>query len=451
MNKSLFDLALQSQRQGKWTYSLWLYQRLLELSPDNASVYSNMGALFSSHHQFETAVALLKKAIDIDPKHPGALSNLGNAYQRQGIFKEAEKYLKKSIKLAPNHFSAHLNLSIALRRQDKIKEALKQLEKALKLSPDNADAHFNKAVCHLSLGELEKAWPHYEYRWGMREAQGARRQFPQPLWDGQKLEGSTLFIYCEQGFGDAIQFARYIPKAAKHVKQIIVECRPELARVFQRIEGVTNVVIRGQKLPNFDIHIPLLSLPHVFKTTLKSIPKNVPYIAAPEPKQPIQLLENHKKKWRVGLVWECSLTNKMARMRAIELDLFKPLMDIPNTQFYSLQHGPNALDIYKPSFVEKIIDLSPLTTDFLSTAILIENLDLVISIDTSVTHLAGALGKTTWTLLPKVAEWRWMTKGTSSPWYPSMKLFRQKEEGNWEELITRVQKELKSFAKTSKS
>ncbi|MCP4923083.1 MAG: tetratricopeptide repeat protein, partial [bacterium] len=261
LNKNLFDLALQSQRQGKWTHSLWLYQRLLELSPENASVYSNMGALFSSHHQFEPALALLEKSVELDPKHPGALSNLGNAYQRQGNFSQAEKHLKKSIKLAPDHFSAHLNLAIALRRQGKIKEALKYLKTALNLSPDNADANFNKAVCHLSLGELEKAWDHYEYRWGMREAQNARRQFPQPLWDGQKLENRTLFIYCEQGFGDAIQFARYIPKAAERVGKIIVECRPELVRLFQSIEGVSQIVSQGQTLPDFDAHIPLLSLP----------------------------------------------------------------------------------------------------------------------------------------------------------------------------------------------
>lgn len=449
--KNLFDLALQSQREGKWTHSLWIYQRLLELSPENASVYSNMGTLFSSRHRFEPALALLKKSIELDPKHSGALSNLGNAYQRKGMFSLAEKYLKKSIKLAPDHFSAHLNLSIALRRKGKIKKSLKQLDKALELAPDNADAHFNKAACHLSLGELEKAWPHYEYRWGMQEAKNTRRQFPQPLWEGQQSENSTLFVYCEQGFGDAIQFARYIPKAAEHVEQIIAECRPELVRLFQGVEGVSTVISRGQKLPNFDVHIPLLSLPHAFKTTSKSIPQEVPYIRAPAPKNPVQLLENHKKKCRIGLVWECSLTNKMARMRAMDLDLFEPLMNIPNTQFYSLQHGPNALDVYKPPFVDKVIDLSPMTTDFLSTAMLIQNLDLVISIDTSVAHLAGALNKSTWTLLPKVAEWRWKTKGDSTPWYPSMKLFRQKKEGDWKELMTRVAKELKIFAKPSKS
>jgi tetratricopeptide (TPR) repeat protein len=330
----------------------------------------------------------------------------------------------------------------ALKRHD---EALASYERAIALNPDYAEAHWNVCLARLRLGDFRGGWPQYEWGWkaGYR---GIERRFAQPRWTGaEPLAGKTLFVHAEQGFGDTIQFVRYVPLVAGAGARVVIEVHPSLVALLSGVQNVSSAVSRGGPLPAFDLHCPLLSLPLAFGTELDTIPARVPYLSAPE---------THLARWkirlpraeglRIGLTW--SGRNIPDPDRSMALAQLAPLFDLPGIHFVSLQKDLRDSDEAALRGRPGFLHLGPDLADFADTAAVIAQLDLVISIDTAVAHLAGALGKPVWILLPFLSDWRWLLDRDDSPWYPTARLFRQDKARAWDTVIARVRAALDGFA-----
>jgi hypothetical protein len=367
--------------------------------------------------------------------------NLSNALRESWRMDQAIAAAEKAIALKPTLPEAHLSLGAALACTGRFDRSIDAYRRAIGLKVDLATAHLSLALAELVTGKLERGWPEYEWR---RKCPSvlASRQFAQAFWKGQALEGKTILLYAEQGFGDAIHFIRYAPLVAATGGKVVLECQPALERLFRRFPGVSRIATAGQSLPAFDYQCPLPSLPGVFKTTISTIPATIPYLAADAETADCwrKRIESTGKFPHVGLVWAGSPDNLNDRNRSIPLERFAPLAAAERVRFHSLQTAP-------PPAVGGIAlsDWSALLTDFAETAGLIANLDLVIAVDTAVAHLAGAMGKPVWLLLPFSPDWRWLLDRSDSPWYPTMRLFRQEIPGDWESVIRRVATELSQF------
>jgi len=308
-------------------------------------------------------------------------------------------------------------------------------DKALYFQPDHPDGHWNKALLQLLTADFANAWREYEWRWLKFPDQ--RRYFRAPLWDGADIAGKTILLHAEQGFGDAIQFIRYAPLVAQRGIVVYVECQPELATLFRNLPGVSRTISRGDTLPAFDYHCPLMSLPFAFSTTLSNIPAATPYLSADPSLSQIwkRRLEAQKGKLKIGLAWAGAAIHRKDRERSLPAAALAPLSDL-NHALISLQKGPATSGI--PDALPALIDFTPELNDFADTAALIANLDLVICADTAVAHLAAAMGKPTWLLLAYSPDWRWLLDREDSPWYPAIKLFRQQSRADWAGVMDRV-------------
>ncbi len=369
--------------------------------------------------------------------------NLGGALLAKFEFADAIPIFQKAISLNPNWTEAHNNLGLALRNQARYEEAATAFRRALHLRPDYASAHWNLSWTLLALGDYSAGWAEYEWRTKC-PAVMTPRHFAQPQWNGEQLAGKTILLHAEQGFGDMLQMIRYAAIVAGCGGKVIVECQPELAALFKSVGGVEAVVVQGAPLPPFDVQCPLMSLPFAFGTTLQTIPATVPYLAAPADRIAAwrQRIGDGDGRLRVGLVWAGRPTQQYDRRRSSRLDHFAPLAQVKSARFFSLQKGPAAGEAAAPPPGMDLVDFSADLHDFAETAALIANLDLVIGVETSVTHLAGAMGKPVWAVLAHVADWRYMMDGTECPWYPTMRLFRQTEPGDWDEILRKLSAEL---------
>ena len=302
-------------------------------------------------------------------------------------------------------------------------------------------------------GDFPEGWMEYEWRWKCKDFPSQRQSFGQPQWGGDSLQGRTLLLHAEQGLGDAVQFIRYLPLAAQRGGRIILGCRPELQRLLQTAAPDLQVLAGGQFLPPFDVHCPLLGLPRLFATDLTNIPRNVPYLHADSADAAIwrDRLADPSSSLKVGLVWAGSPANKNDRNRSLKLASLAPLANVPGVRFLSLQKGAAATEAKTPPEAMELIDVADELKDFADTAALIAVLDLVIAVDTAVVHLAGAMGKPVWVLLPFVPDWRWMLERTDSPWYPTMRLFRQTQLAEWEPVIAEVRARLHEFVQSRKA
>ena len=320
--------------------------------------------------------------------------------------------------------------------RDNLREQFILLRKPCILSPDNAVFHWNLSLALLLSGNFEEGWKEYEWRQKVKDF--PNRIVSQPLWDGSDIAGQTILLQAEQGYGDTIQFIRYASMVAQRGANVIVSCQNELTSLLKKVDGIHHVAGYHEPIPEFDVYCPLLSLPLIFHTTVESIPAHVPYIK-PEPslfQHWRAKIQNHVSRLKIGLVWAGR------EQRSCPLELFTPLAEIHYSTFYSLQKGEAAEQAKNPPEGMKLIDYTEDIHDFSDTAAFIENLDLVISVDTAVAHLAGALGKPVWTLLPFVPDWRWLLNRDDSPWYPTMRLFRQPSPGDWESVIARIAQDL---------
>ncbi|MEW6187999.1 MAG: tetratricopeptide repeat protein [Thermodesulfobacteriota bacterium] len=441
-------LGISLYEQGKLDEAIEAWQKALQVNPDLPNVSFNLGIAYYNQGSLDEALFYCEKAIELDPHSAEAHYNLGLIHYGLNQPDEAVRCWQRTLQYNPRHLNASCNLGVVFQENHQLVRAMKCYEKALKIKTDFPDARWNRAVCRLLAGDFNQGWREYQWRFKVKDL-FLERGFPHPYWQGEPLEGKKILLYAEQGFGDTFQFIRYLPWVVNQGGTVVLECPREIIPMLRNQKGIDRIIPYGDPLPGFDLQCPLLNLPLIFNTRLDTIPAKIPYLFSDQ-----QLvhkwrmwLDQDSKRFRVGLVWAGRPIHKKDKKRSIRINSFLPLFKMPEVTFYSLQKGEAATQIKQFPEKESFIDLSGPLTDFSETAALIENLDLVITVDTAVAHLTGALGKPVWTLLPFSPDWRWMLDREDSPWYPTMKLFRQPVPGDWGSVMEKVRKKLEEFIK----
>lgn len=449
-------------KQKRFEDAAEVLRAAVERDPANPRLRSDLGLALRDRGSHDEAIACFQEAIRIKPKNVAAYNRLGNTYLAADRYDEAISAFHKAIRLKPDFWESYNNLAVGYRyMSQRLDSAVRYLRNAQKLKPDYANAYWNEALLLLELGDYERGWERYEWRFQRDNAK--QRPFEEPRWDGSDLAGRSLMLFAEQGFGDTLMFVRYLSPvleragagagagAGARAGNVILEAQPGLRRLLAEAFPKVRVVARGKPLPGFDLQCPLLSLPRMFETRLDSIPATVPYIACDR---------EMARRWKtelggvtglkVGLVWAGSPDHQLDRHRSIALPALLPLLEVGGTEWFSLQVGPRSADLQAQE-ATGIRDLAPEIEDFADTAAVLMNLDLVITVDTSVAHLAGALGRPVWVLVPYAPDWRWMLRREDSPWYPTMRLFRQPAVGDWESPIAALRSELDRLVKGDRS
>jgi tetratricopeptide (TPR) repeat protein len=422
------------------------YRGVLDADPDNAIAQHFLGVIRYQRGDFAAALPLLERAVAAKPGEPEFHNNLGLALAAADRESEAVTAYRAALTLKPDHAIAWNNLGLAMQAQNKVSDAIDAFRRALGLDPDFAQARWNLALALLLDGQFDEGWREYDARLALPELGRDRNRLPGSFWDGSQPAGKTILVYPEQGLGDALQFARYATLLADAGARCIVRCPEILAALLATVPGVAAIVHEGESLPRYDAHAPLLSLPRLFGTTAETmIPAKVPYIAVAESGRNAlrARLAKSGAKRRIGLCWAGNPAHGNDRRRSIPLAALAPLLRVPDVDWYSLQHGDAAAQIDAIPEGRDIVPLQPSAT-LVDTAALIAELDLVISVDTSIAHLAGALARPTWVLLPFAPDWRWQLGRDDSPWYPTLRLFRQHRPRDWPSVVERIQARLES-------
>jgi tetratricopeptide (TPR) repeat protein len=441
---SLLASAAAHHQAGQFAEAEGLYRQILSREPQNSDALHLLGLLAYQAGHRDDALKLVQAAIQIRGDRADYFSHLGVILLSLGRINESIGALRRAKSLSPYDPALLTNLGMALAEGELYPEAIAAYSDAIRLNPNLPHARMNLGLAQLLTGDFAHGWDNFESRLALLPSPPSAK-FSQPQWDGKPLNGRTILLQAEQGFGDTIQFIRYAPFVAARGGRVIVACQSAVHRLLAGFPAVEQFISEDES-PGFDVQSSLLSLPGLFGTDLSSIPNPSIYLKpAPE------LLEVWKRKLvayspglKVGLAWAGSATNLNDRKRSIPLSQFQPMADLPRVMFYSLQKGPAAAQAASAPPGLNLIDLTGEISDFADTAALIANLDLVISVDTAVAHLAGAIGKQVWILLPTNPDWRWMLGRDDSPWYPTMRLFRQPETGNWPEVISRVNRSLQA-------
>jgi len=400
------------------------------------AVYNNKAVILENKGRLEEALLCCDAAIALKPGLAEAYNNKGNNLRKLGRFEDAWNHYQHGLTLKPAYPEIYNNMGYLLQEQGKYSEAITHFKKAIRLAPAYAEAHFNLSLNLLKQGDYAKGWQAYEWRWkrvGMKI-----RSFPAPLWLGKEaITGKTILLHAEQGLGDTLQFCRYAPLLADKGVNIILEVHPPLVRLLQSLDERIKVFGKGEALPAFDFHIPLMSLPLALGTTLDTIPATVAYLKPDAANLATwQLRLGAKTKKRIGLVWSGAAVHSNDHNRSLALNSLAPLLS-GDFEFHALQKEIREKD---EAFLRttSIISHSEDLQDFLDTASLVQEMDIIISVDTSVAHLAGALGKTVYLMLPFNPDFRWLLERSDSPWYPSLKLFRQPAIGDWEGVVNHI-------------
>jgi predicted O-linked N-acetylglucosamine transferase (SPINDLY family) len=438
------DLGILLHGRGEIDEAEACYRRAIEIAPRFAEAMSNLGALLAERGRLEQATDWYKRALAEKDDLPDAHNNLGSALVKLDRAGDAEALHRRAIELRPDFTDAHYNLGVALHDQGRFDDALASYATALRLTPGNVDARWNQAFVLLLRGDFAQGWRDHEARWERK--QQPPRSFPQPLWRGEDIARRTILLHDEQGLGDTLQFMRYAPLVAARGARVLLQVQRPLLRLTAASLGGIEVFAEGDLVPPFDMHCALLSLPLACGTMLDTIPAQVPYLKV-DPAA--------AARWRnrigaaaglnVGLVWAGNPQHKNDRNRSIAIERLAALFGIPGVRWFSLQIGERAADLaHAPA--GKIANLADRLTDFGETAAAIAGLDLVITVDTATAHLAGALGKPVWIMLPFVPDWRWLIDRDDSPWYPTARLFRQPARGDWESVTQKVHAALDELA-----
>ena len=481
-----FELATRLAVSGRLVEAEQLFHQIIARQPHSAEARYNLARVLAEKGDAQQAMASYRESLRLKPDFPEAMSNLGELLRAGGNAKDAIELLQRAISLRPDFVEARYNLGLALADADRTAEAVSQMRAVIQTRPDSAEAYnqlgnllreqdelpeaiaayrraialraeFPEARWHLALallvqGNFEEGWEQYESR---RQIRGVWRDpgFTQPLWDGTPLAGKVILLWAEQGFGDTIQFVRYVRQVQEKGAQVIVLCQAELLPLLAGQDWIERVVGFDQTLPAFDVQSPLLSLPRILRTTIDTVPHSVPYLRANPALAAKWKSSMPFDRLNVGLVWATKAAVPGSGKRSIGLHALSPLAAVQGVRFWSLQKGEAAAEARTPPKDLELVDCSGELGDFADTAALLANLDLLIACDTAVAHLAGAMGVPTWVALPFVAPWRWMRKREESPWYPTVRLFRQFRAGDWTAPIEAIARELStaSIARTNRS
>jgi tetratricopeptide (TPR) repeat protein len=449
--EAYYVLGIALYEQGNLDEAILNWDQALQIKEGFTVVYYNLGIAYYKKDQLDQAQDYCLKAVELNPELAEAHYNLGLVYFQKGEHKEAIRSWQRTLQIDSGYLDAYNNMGSAFQENHDLPRALKCFQKAIEIEPEFQEAHWNHALCLLLSGDFEQGWKEYQWRFRIPTL-NLNRKFPQPTWAGEPLSGKRLLIYSEQGYGDTFQFIRYLPLVVQRVGKVILECPKDLLSILCTLEGIEQLVAYQDPLPDFDVQCPLLNLPDIFKTQLATIPNRIPYLA-PDPilvRKWKDRLDHGPGGLKVGLVWAGRPTHRNNKRRSMRLENLLPLFHIPDVIFFSLQKGEAVDQIPQLPGNVPVIDLSQDLTDFSETAALIENLDLVLSVDTAVAHLAGALGKPVWTLLPYAPDWRWLLDCEDSPWYPTMRLFRQPTPGDWDSVIKNVKKKVEHIKETKK-
>ncbi|MBP1691523.1 MAG: glycosyl transferase group 1, partial [Bacteroidetes bacterium] len=473
---ALSNLGLLLLEDRRWPEAVECFHASLRVRPDQPAVWSNLGMALVRSGDFSGAATACRTALDYDPASADAYCNLGNALRGMGNPMEALRALERAVALRPAFAEAQNSLGNVLaetgmlaaavcayqrahhckpeyvsplnnlaklhRENGELEEAERLYAQALVLDQHSAEAHWGLSFIHLLKGDWQSGWEEYEWRWQLADPPD-RRTFDTPLWDGAPPSGKTLLIHCEQGLGDAIQFVRYAPLLSAHGAHVFVEAPAALVGLFQTIRGIQKVIPRGEPWPPHDAHCAVLSLPHLARTRPENVPAEVPYVSVPEASTSAwkARMVHDPPGMRIGLAWFGSRTHDNDRKRSLHFDALKPLFALKGAVFYNMQQERFDSPLLQGRGAP-LVDHSGAFQDVLATAGLLSQLDLVITVDTMIAHLAGALGKPVWVLLPFAPDWRWMLERDDSPWYPGMRLFRQTHPGDWAAVVQRVIRDL---------
>lgn len=478
---AVHNLGVSLWKLGKINETVEHYKRALAISPNYADAYNHLGIAYMAINDTQNALRSFEKSLSINERNASAQFNYGNALKKIKKWGSAIKHYRKAIQIDSNNDGAYVNMAVVYNQIGLEEEALGFAKKALEINPlrkegytnlgnyflskgevDKAlgfyhrateiDAHYagsiwNESFIHLLKGDFLIGWELYKCRWEKEEFQSVKDRMSGQQWNGEPIKGKTVLLHHEQGIGDTFQFIRYAKLMAEMGARVYVDCPPVIAKVIESADGVSGVYSKVEQFPSHDFYCPLLNLPHIFKTTLESIPNDVPYLSVSWSKSP--QAEFNKDKINIGIVWAGNPNHAKDALRSVDFKRFEGLFGVnEKVMFYSLQVGERAQDLQFSTEVGRYVeDLSDHLTDFSATASVIERLDLVITVDTSVAHLTGALGKPVWTLLQFSPDWRWMLDRNDSPWYSTMRLFRQPKNGDWASVFKEVKKELRGIQK----
>lgn len=432
--------------RGDLSAALSSFERAIALDPANDQLHFCLGNVYRQLGDDTRAAQSYLAAVHANPSHAEALSNLGGVFKQNERLAEATVCFRQALALRPGNVELQHNLACGLLAEGDLQQAAALWEGVIAQAPEHAEAHYNRALLWLLAGDFSRGLPELEWRW--RTSQQQPRGFAEPVWRGEALEGRTILLHAEQGFGDTLQFVRYATYAQARGGRVVLECQPALVKLLAGCSGIDQVVASGETLPPFAVHAPLVSLPGIVGTRLETIPATVPYVFADE-----GLVHGWRERLaglagvRVGIHWRGRPGKGTFRQRDIPLGMFQSLTNIAGVRLISLQRGEGRQDLLQSANGNAILDLGDdVDRDhgaFMDTAAIMKNLDLVITSDTAVAHLAGALAVPVWLALPFVADWRWFLNRTDSPWYPTLRLFRQPAAGDWAAVFAEIERGLR--------
>jgi len=441
---ALYNIASALQESGQPEKAIAYYEKRAALPNPPSALPRQLALAFQKSNRWQEAETWYRKALE---EHPTAFvcNNLALVLEQRFAFAEAESLLRRAIGLRPEFAEAFSNLGNVMLAAGRPDEAVLAYSQAIDLKPGYPVAHYNRAHARLTLGEFEAGWNDYEYRWQWEGFPHRKPNFTKPEWTGDDLQGRTLLVYNEQGLGDTIQFGRCLALAAARGGRVLFSCPRELRTLFESLAGISQFVEPNQPPPHFDLHAPLMSLPRLCGIRLDNIPGHTPYLTAP-PAERFPLPPRTPGRLRVGVVWAGGTRFPKDGLRSLTAQHFLPLFQNTPCDFFSLQAGPKAAELKSLPGDVKIADVGSRLRDFADTAAVMAQLDLVISTCTSTLHLAGALARPAWGLLSYAADWRWMRWREDSPWYPTLRLFRQSAPGDWAGVLRRAQQALAQLA-----
>ena len=427
----LYLLGMILHKTGRERAAVECLSSAAQYQPQSARIFSGLGCALQKLEDHAHAAKAFERALELEPRSAATCYHLGNACYKLDQIERAIALFRQAVEIEPRDSASWNNLGKCLRELNRLDDSIEAYDRALEITPAYALAKYGRAISLLTAGRLMEGFREYEWRQNPAMA----RLFSQPAWKGELAPGKTLLVHAEQGFGDAIQMLRFIPTARERVGRVILECRPELETLFQYNKCADVVIPFGTPLPPFDCRVPLMSVPHALGVALDNIPNSVPYLRAPVDKP---LPSDQFGRLKVGLAWAGNPSHHQDATRSVRLEELDPILRAPGVSFYSLQKSVPVRDEPYLRSNAGLIHSGLTFTDYLETASVVAQLDLVITVDTSIAHLAGALGKPVWTLIQHSPDWRWLLDRADTPWYPTMQLYRQAERNHWEFPVRRV-------------